>query len=101
MSHVTIDIYVFINQKKRREKYKGSSISWHNKIFIYNMGFIKYISQLDWDDSVLCYQYHQSMVHSEPLYFYPIFSLFLLIWFSLTIENVSVVKFKPIQTRPF
>lgn len=61
MSHVTIIIYVFIDQKKRREKYKGSSILWHNKIFIDNMGFIKYISQLDWDDSVLCYQYYQSL----------------------------------------
>ena len=32
-----------------------------NKIFIYNIDFIYYTSQLDWENSVLCHHYYQEL----------------------------------------
>ena len=32
-----------------------------NKIFMYNIDFIYYTSQLDWENSVLCHLYYQEL----------------------------------------
>jgi len=34
-----------------------------NKIFTYNMDFIYYASQLDWENSVLCHHYYQRLLN--------------------------------------
>jgi len=34
-----------------------------DKISTYNMNFMHYVSQLDWENSVLCYHYYQRLLN--------------------------------------